>query len=150
MGYFGDEEFLSDKDIVDWASAKMAAREAYKMAGVEKPRRQIDIAEIYNPFTYMELLFTELFDFCGKGEGGALIDEGVTEMSGDLPVSPSGGVLCTNPIGATAMIRVAEAALQVMGKAENRQVPDVETALAHGWGGALQFNGVMILGKEKS
>jgi len=148
VGYFGDEEYLSDKDIVDWASAKMAARTAYRMAGVDNPRKQLDVAEVYNPFTYMELLFYELFDFCGKGEGGRLIDEGVTGMDGDLPVTPSGGVLCTNPIGASALIRVAEAALQVMGKAGRRQVSNVETALAHGWGGALQFNGVMVLGRE--
>jgi acetyl-CoA C-acetyltransferase len=73
--------------------------------------------------------------FCEPGEAGKLIDEGVTLMGGELPVNPSGGVLCTNPIGATAMIRVAEAALQVMGKAGEHQVPNVKTALATGYGG---------------
>ena len=52
---------------------------------------------------------------------------------------------CSNPIGATALIRVGEAALQVMGKAGERQVPGAKTALSHGWGGAVQFKGVMIL-----
>ena len=64
-----------------------------------------------------------------------MIDQGVTSMEGELPVNPSGGVLSANPIGATAMIRVAEAALQVMGKAGKRQVPNVHTALATGYGG---------------
>ncbi|MEX2724796.1 MAG: hypothetical protein Q6366_004970 [Candidatus Freyarchaeota archaeon] len=69
-------------------------------------------------------------------------------MSGELTVNPSGGVLCTNPIGATAMVRVAEAAIQVMGKGGKRQVPNVETALAHGWGGQFQFHGLMVLSRR--
>ena len=58
-----------------------------------------------------------------------------TEIGGELPVNPSGGVLATNPVGATAMIRVGEAALQVMGEAGEHQIPDVKTALATGYGG---------------
>ncbi|MEW5736292.1 MAG: thiolase domain-containing protein, partial [Thermodesulfobacteriota bacterium] len=56
--------------------------------------------------------------------------------------------LCTNPIGATGLIRVAEAALQVSGKAGERQVPGARLALAHARGGVDQFNGVMILGAD--
>ena len=69
-------------------------------------------------------------------------------MEGGLPVCPSGGVLCTNPIGASGLIRVAEAALQVMGKAEERQVPDVRKALAHAWGAVIGFHTLMVLSSE--
>jgi acetyl-CoA C-acetyltransferase len=65
-----------------------------------------------------------------------------------LPVNPSGGVLSTNPIGATAMIRVAEAAIQIMGKAGERQVPDVRTAVSTGFGGSW-WSDVMILSRSK-
>ena len=82
-----------------------------------------------------------------KGEGGKLLDEGITQMSGELPVNPSGGVLSTNPIGATALVRVAEAAIQVMGRGEKRQVSDVEKALSMGFGGSL-WTELLILGKE--
>ena len=71
-----------------------------------------------------------------------------TEMHGKLPVNPSGGVSATNPYVARGLIRVVEAALQVMGKAAGRQVPDVTNALAHsthGFGG--QVHSVIILGK---
>ena len=80
-------------------------------------------------------------------EGGAhrLVEDGVTALGGALPVNPSGGVLCTNPIGASGLIRVAEAALQVMGKAEERQVPGVKKALAHSWGATIGFHTLMVL-----
>lgn len=85
--------------------------------------------------------------FCELGEAPELVRKGVTEMDGELPVNPSGGVIATNPIGATAMIRVGEAAWQVMGRAGDRQVPDVDLALATGYGGCAWSN-VMILGSE--
>jgi acetyl-CoA C-acetyltransferase len=66
-------------------------------------------------------------------------------MDGDIPCNPSGGVISANTIGATAMVRQVEACLQVMGKADKRQVPGAKTALAHGWGGGIQFHTVMIV-----
>ena len=148
VGYCGDETLFSDKDIVEWISAMEAAKIAYKMAGIENPVKQIDVAEVYNPFTYHELTFYECFGFCGKGEAVKLVKEGFFHKDGTLPVTPSGGVLCTNPIGATGLQRIAEAALQVMGKAGRRQVSNVETALAHsthGPGGS--HHSVIILGR---
>ena len=73
---------------------------------------------------------------------------GVTFADGDMPTNPSGGVLCTNPIGATGLVRMGEAALQVMGEASN-QVPGVEVALSHAWGGTLQFHALMLLSSRR-
>jgi len=149
-GSIADTYWAGDKpDPADWDSLAMLARRIYRKAKIEDPLRELDVAELYNPFTIQEILEYEALGFCRKGEGGKLVEEGVTDMGGGLPCDPSGGVLCTNPIGATAMIRVAEAALQVMGKAGDRQVPDVETALAHGWGGQFQFHGLMILSRNR-
>ncbi|RLF76687.1 thiolase domain-containing protein, partial [Thermococci archaeon] len=106
----------------------------------------IDVAEIYNPFTYQEILYYELFGFCKPGEGYKLVLEGVVTKDGEIACDPSGGVLCTNPIGASGLIRVAEAALQVMGEASN-QVDGCVTALAHAMGGVNQLNGLMVLGR---
>ncbi|GAG43297.1 unnamed protein product, partial [marine sediment metagenome] len=85
--------------------------------------------------------------FCDFGQGGKLLDEGITQMSGELPVNPSGGVLSTNPIGATALVRFAEAAIQVMGRGGKRQIPDVEVAMGMGFGGSL-WTELCILGKD--
>jgi acetyl-CoA C-acetyltransferase len=85
--------------------------------------------------------------FCDHGEAPKLIRKGVFNMDGELPVNPSGGVICTNPIGATGLIRVGEAAWQIMGKAGPRQVENVRRALATGFGGC-SWSDVMILGAD--
>jgi acetyl-CoA C-acetyltransferase len=75
--------------------------------------------------------------------------EGATQMDGDTPVNPSGGVLSTNPIGASGMIRFAEAALQVRGMAGDHQVPGARLALGHAYGGASQFFAMWIVGRDR-
>jgi len=135
----------------DWAipiSQTKAAKKAYQQAGITNPRKELDVAEIYEAFSYQEMIWSEGLLFCGENEGWKLLEEGATQMTGDLPINPSGGVLSTNTIGATAMMRQCEAALQIMGKAEKRQVEGAKLALAHGWGGGIQFHCVMILGKQ--
>lgn len=129
--YMGD----SPKRLAVMRSQIDASRRVYRMAGIQYPRKELDVAEIYEVASWAELAMYENLGFCERGHAGKLIDEGVTTMEGELPVNPSGGVLCTNPIGATAMIRVAEAAMQVMGTAGQHQIPDVKTALATGYGG---------------
>jgi acetyl-CoA C-acetyltransferase len=129
--YMGD----SPKRLAIMRSQIAASQKVYKAMGITNPRRELDVAEIYEVATYAEMAMYENLGFCERGEGPKLIDQGVTAMDGELPVNPSGGVLSTNPIGATAMIRVAEAALQVMGKAGARQVAKARTALATGYGG---------------
>jgi Acetyl-CoA acetyltransferase len=146
--YTGDEHFFGDSDKVVWESAIIAAAESYKMAGIQNPRKELDVAEIYNPFTFQELIWYECFGFCDKGEACKLVEDGVTLRGGELPCDPSGGVLCTNPIGATGLLRVGEAALQVTGRAGDRQIPGAKTALSHAMGGMDQLNGIMILGSE--
>lgn len=148
LHYAGEEPFFGDSDKVVWESAIVAATEAYRMAGIHNPRKELDVAEVYNPFTFQELIFYECFGFCDKGEACKLVEDGVTLRGGELPCTPSGGVLCTNPIGASGLLRVGEAALQVTGRAGNRQIPGAKTALSHAMGGADQFNGIMILGSE--
>jgi acetyl-CoA C-acetyltransferase len=139
--------FGTDDIMYNLPTATIASKAAYKKAGIKDPVKDLDVAEIYEPTSWSELSWTEALGFAPFGGGGKLLDEGITLMSGELPVNPSGGVLSTNPIGATALVRVAEAAIQVMGRGEKRQVPDVETALAMGFGGSL-WTELLILGKD--
>lgn len=148
VGYRGEEQFFGDSDKAIWPSAVEAAKEAYNQAGITNPRKELDVAEIYDPFTYQEMLFYECFGFCDFGEAPDLVLDGVFGRKGELPCDPSGGVLCTNPIGATGLIRTAEAALQVMGRAGDHQVGGAKLGLAHAMGGIDQFNGVIIVGSE--
>jgi acetyl-CoA C-acetyltransferase len=149
VGFCGDEYWFGDSDKVSWQCAIDTARQAYKMAGITNPLKEFDVAEIYNPFTYVELLHYECFGFCEPGQAADETLKGTFARDGKLPCDPSGGVLCTNPIGATALIRVAEAAMQVSGRAGDHQIDGAKLALAHGLGGVSQFNGIMILGSER-
>ena len=145
LAYCGEEAFFCEGDKVVWQSAIIAAKTAYKQAGITNPRKELDVAEVYNPFTFQEMLFYECFGFCDFGQACELVEKGVVMRGGDLPCDPSGGVLSTNPIGATGLQRVAEVVLQVTGKAGDRQVPGARTGLAHAMGGLDQFNGIMII-----
>jgi acetyl-CoA C-acetyltransferase len=78
-----------------------------------------------------------------------MTDDGSTSFTGDLPVNCSGGVLSSNPIGASGMIRFAEAALQVRGMAGEHQVDGARTALGHAYGGGSQFFSMWIVGRAK-
>jgi acetyl-CoA C-acetyltransferase len=125
-----------------------ARKRGYAYAGIEDPVRDFDVAEIYEPATYAELAMYECLGFCEQGGGGRFIDDGTPELDGALPVNPSGGVLSANPVGATALIRVAEAAMQVMGEAGEHQVENVRTALATGYGGNA-WTDLLVLRSEK-
>ena len=78
-----------------------------------------------------------------------VVDEGATALTGDFPVNMSGGVLSSNPIGASGMIRFAEAAMQVRGTAGDHQVDGARTALGHAYGGGSQFFAMWIVRSEK-
>lgn len=138
--YMGD----SPKRLAVMRSQVAASKRVYQQAGITNPRKELDVAEIYEVATYAELAMYENLGFCERGQAGRLVDEGVTSMEGELPVNPSGGVLSTNPIGATALIRVAEAALQVMGRAGKRQVPNARAALATGYGGNAWTDAIIL------
>ena len=142
-----DQPFGGDLEmLVNLRTLQSATEEAYKIAGIKNPLRDLDVVELYEPCTFAELSWSEAAGFCGPGEGGKLIDSRATYMDGEMPINPSGGVLSTNCIGATAMIRVAEAAIQVMGKGGKRQVPNVNRAMATGFGGSW-WSDVMILSR---
>ena len=148
-GQITDNYFAGDRYwYEDWDSLAMLARRVYRLAKIDDPMREFDVAELYNAFTIQEILEYEALGFCEPGKGAEMVRRGVTAMDGQLPVDPSGGVLCTNAIGASGLIRVAEAALQVMGNAGQRQVPNVKKALAHAWGATIGFHTLMVLDRE--
>ena len=141
-----DAYMIGDRDLLD-GQLKNAAARAYKMAGIRNPLKQIDLAEITEPYAFQELMWYEQLGFCKAGGGGKLIDKGFTDTDGDLPVNPSGGVLANNPYVSRGLQRAVEAFLQIRGEAGERQVKKkVRTALAHGVHGfAGQCHAVTIL-----
>lgn len=142
-----DYTHLGDLEWHRLHTLERASREAYRLCGIIDPVRDLDVAELYLPASTCGVKWMDSLHFCEMGGAPDLVRKGVTDMEGELPVNPSGGVISTNPIGATAMIRIGEAAWQVMGRAGDRQVPEVGKALATGYGGCAWSN-VMILGAD--
>jgi acetyl-CoA C-acetyltransferase len=144
-----DAYYLGHRTMTDLIGLELAAKKAYEMADIKKPREEIDVCEVSENFSFHELMIYEALGLCRKGEGGKFIETGETQMNGIIPVNPSGGVLSSNPSMANGLIRIAECTLQLMDKAGKRQVVDAKTGLAYGMNGICsQGNCVIILGGE--
>jgi acetyl-CoA C-acetyltransferase len=142
LGYWSDTEF-ADQDGL-W----IAARESYRQAGIVDPAREIQVAEVYDPFSSFQFPIIESLGFCGRGEAAAISDAGGWDLDGQMAVNPSGGTLCTNPIGVTGLVRAIDASLQIMGKAGANQVKAVRNAIATATGGSTQFFTCTVLGAD--
>ena len=140
---------FAGRDQVDPRAGRDCAADVYKQAGITNPRKDFDLAEIYVPFSWYEPMWMENLGFAEKGEGWKMTVEGATAFDGDMPINPSGGVLSSNPIGASGMLRFAEAALQVRGQAGDHQIDGARTALGHAYGGGAQFFSMWVVGSEK-
>jgi acetyl-CoA C-acetyltransferase len=146
---YTSDPFIDIKSGEAWFPAlEKAAAEVYAKVGISDPLEQFDVAELYLPYSFAGLRYLESLGFCDRGGAPEMVRSGANDMGGKCPVNPSGGVMSSNAIGATGLIRVAELAWQIQGRAEERQVPDVELALATGFGGCY-WSDVLILGKEK-
>jgi len=140
---------FAGRDQVNPQAGRDCAAALYAQAGITSPRSEIDVAEVYVPFSWFEPMWMENLGFAPLGEGWKMTLEGATAMGGDLPVNPSGGVLSSNPIGASGMLRFAEAALQVRGQAGEHQIEGARRALGHAYGGGSQFFAMWIVGSER-
>ncbi|MBV9253856.1 MAG: thiolase domain-containing protein [Actinobacteria bacterium] len=137
------------RDPVNPKGGQDTAADVYKQAGITNPLSEVDVVECYVPFSWYEPMWMENLGFANIGEGWKLTDSGATEMTGELPVNPSGGVLSSNPIGASGMLRFLEAALQVRGLAGEHQIDGARTAVGHAYGGAAQFFAMWVVRSEK-
>lgn len=140
---------FSGRDQVNPRAGQECAKDVYAQAGITDPRTEIDCAELYVPFSWFEPMWLETHGFCAVGEGWKLTEAGVTALDGDLPINPSGGVMCTNPIGASGMLRFAEAAMQVRGQAGEHQVDGAQRAVGHAYGGGSQFFAMWVVGSAR-
>jgi acetyl-CoA C-acetyltransferase len=138
----------TDAELSDEAEFVSAGKEAYADARITNPIKQIQVVELYDPFSSVQFPQLESLGFCKRGQAQNLSDEGALDVGALLSVNPSGGTLCSNPIGVTGLVRVADAALQVMGKAGEGQVAGVQNALATAIGGSVQFVNCTILGAD--
>ncbi len=140
----------AERDQVNPQASRDAAAAIYKQAGITNPIEEIDCAEIYVPFSWFEPMWLESLGFAApRASGWKLTESGATALDGKMPVNMSGGVLSSNPIGASGMLRFAEAALQVRGAAGEHQVDGARRALGHAYGGGSQFFAMWVVGSEQ-
>ena len=146
LGYDGSG--TGQIDPSDQIAAMKSSELAYYQAGISFPRKEIDYAEVYSPFPNQELMWVEKLGLFEETTAPKMYEAGVTSLKGELPINCSGGVNATNAIGASAMERPAEAALQIMGKADNQVPKTVHTSIGHGWGGSLNLCTLMVMSDE--
>ncbi|MDO2381055.1 thiolase domain-containing protein [Rhodococcus electrodiphilus] len=137
------------RDQVNPEAGRIAAAALWRAAGITDPLTEIDCAEIYVPFSWFEPMWLENLGFAPERSGWKLTESGETSLGGQLPVNMSGGVLSSNPIGASGMIRFAEAAMQVMHRAGEHQVDGARKALGHAYGGGSQYFSMWVVGSDR-
>jgi len=148
--YIGDRlGTLPDSEFLDAAALRKAGATAYAMAGVTDPVRELDLVELYAPFTSSETQAWEALRFCDPGQAKTLVEEDFGSRNSPVVMNPSGGVQCSNPIGATGLVRIAELFDQLTGTAGDIQVPDARRGLATAAGGSSQFYSVTIMGLDQ-
>ncbi len=147
VGWNIDTAYWATKDLSYPRYVEKAARQAYEMAGIKEPHKEIQVAEPYDPFSYKELHHMEGLLLCKKGEAARMLADGVTERTGNLPTCPSGGALGVgNPIAATGLMKIIEIFLQLRGEAGKRQVPgNPRVGLAQAWGDLMQVGTVVVM-----
>lgn len=130
-----DGFFFGDRDLSRAKALTEAARKVFSMAGISDPRKEIDLIELYDAFSYQELMWLEAMGFADDGGAAGLLEEGVFYMDGIMPVNPSGGLLAGHPVIAAGLYRIAEVVQQIRGEAGDHQVRKAGTGLAHGVNG---------------
>jgi benzoylsuccinyl-CoA thiolase BbsB subunit len=124
------------KDMTFSDMTYKCANEAYEMAGLGP--KDIDVCELHDAFAVNELQHYVELGFCKRGEEARLIEDGITEIGGKLPVNPSGGLLSKgHPISASGIAQIAEIVWQLRSQAGKRQVANAKVGLAHVAGGEV-------------
>jgi acetyl-CoA C-acetyltransferase len=135
VGQATDTHTLQERaDPTDLRAVTMAAQKAFAMAGIQPT--EIDVAELHDAFTILEIAESEHVGFFEKGEGAKALERGVTSLKGDLPINPSGGLKARgHPVGATGVAQVVELVWQLRGEAGERQVKDARQGFSLNFGG---------------
>lgn len=153
----GTGEYVSHTTMSEWedftvSPAAVSGRLAFERAGVTPA--DIDIAEIYDAFTYMTLVTLEDLGFCAKGEGGPFVEKGRIGLGGELPVNTDGGGLSACHPGMRGLFLLVEAVRQLRGEAGGHQVRRRDgglprLAVASGTGGWFCSSGTVVLGRDR-
>jgi acetyl-CoA C-acetyltransferase len=148
--FCADAFHLGDRDLSRAAALTRAAKNAFDMAGITDPATQVHVAELYDAFTYQELMWLEAMGLCADDQAGHLLEDGMFDIDGPLPVNASGGLLSGHPVIAAGLIRMAEVVRQLRGEAGVAQAKDPTVGVAQGVNGLCgQSHCVWVLSSER-
>jgi acetyl-CoA acetyltransferase len=138
-----------DNEIPAGYVGRRAARHAFAMAGLAPD--DVDVAELYDPFSFEIIRQLEAFGFCGEGEGGPFVEQGGIALDGLLPVTTDGGTLSFSHAGINAqqLQRVIRGVEQLRGTCATQQVVGAEVALCSNGGSGALFTDVVLLGQGR-
>jgi len=150
VGWSSDSPTLETREWSEATYAKLAARQAYKMARIQNPMQDIQVAEIDDTYSYKELQHAEAIGLAGHSKAHELLEHGDFDRDGTLPVNPSGGSLgMGNTLEMNGLVRVIELALQLRGEAGAHQIHGVQTGVAQSWRGLPTTSGAVIVLSNK-
>jgi acetyl-CoA C-acetyltransferase len=135
IGQATDTHALHEReDPTDLKAVTRAAQKAFAMAGCQP--QDVDVAELHDAFTILEIAESEHAGFFAKGEGAKALQAGETSLGGKLPINPSGGLKSRgHPVGATGVAQAVELVWQLRGEADERQVKNAQTGFTLNFGG---------------
>jgi acetyl-CoA acetyltransferase len=145
-GEYGSHVSLNQWEDFTRSPAVVSGKLAFDRAGLSP--QEIDVAALYDAFTYMLLVTLEDLGFCAKGEGGPFVESGALELGGILPTNPDGGGLSACHPGMRGLFLLVEAVRQLRGECGERQVADARLACVSGTGGWFCSSGTMILARD--
>jgi acetyl-CoA C-acetyltransferase len=144
----GDRMVRPEGSLVDLVTLRLAAQRAYEQAGVSDPSTWFDVVEIHAPFASAEAMAYAPLGLCTPEDGPEFVEASTAGERGPA-INPSGGPQAANPVSATGLIRIAECASQVMGRAGECQVEGASWAVATSQGGATQFSMAVVVSSEQ-
>ncbi|GAV21981.1 thiolase domain-containing protein [Carboxydothermus pertinax] len=147
-----DYKDLKYPGVHSFRGGRMAALQAYKMAGITDPLKELDFVELHDAYTSSEIQTYEDLGLCKYGEGGKFVESGYAELNGKVPVNPSGGLLaCGHPVGATGLMQAVFAFWQLQGTIgkhfgnDKLQIKNAKRGLIHSHAGTGTYITVSIL-----
>jgi acetyl-CoA C-acetyltransferase len=147
VGWATEPSLLGDRKLAQVPALEAAVKQAYGEAKIVAPLATFDVAEVSDSTPYQELLAYEALGLAPRDVWAQRVQDGTFAAGGKLPVNLSGGALTFNPVFCTGMIRIAEVANQVRGRAGPHQHPDAKRGVAHAASGfAMQYNTVVVFG----
>ncbi|NKY43650.1 thiolase family protein [Nocardia cerradoensis] len=139
----------SGSDIPNGYVGRRAARQAFAMAGLSPS--DVDVCELYDPFSFEVIRQFEAFEFCGDGEGGDFVMDGRIRHDGQYPITTDGGLMSYSHGGGVVQLsqRVARGVQQLQKQCPTRQIPGAQVALCSNGGAGALFTDVVLLGSER-